>query len=390
MFYFVINLLVEFFTKIHCPLFWARIIASIIVIIGLLLVWFILSYVLKKIFFSVAKKIGHKKKSLWIQELLKEKIFTYFASVLVTFLLQKMISQFFPIGTKTEIFFLSAVNIGLIVNFALIINSFFKSLTNILLQKEATKDKPMKSYFQVIMIIIWTLASILIISIILNKSPAGLLAGIGAFSAVLLLVFQDTIVGFINSIQLSNNDLVRNGDWITMDKYKADGEVEEINLTSVKIRNFDNTITTIPVKQMISDSFQNWRGIEQKGLRRIKRSLLIDINSLKTCTQEMIESYKKIPLITKDIENIVNFTDYTNFAILRLYLLSYLKNHPMISNEVTTLVRQLSPNEYGLRIEIYCFTTTTNWSIYEDIQSEIFEHFYSILPLFEVNAFQRK
>jgi len=291
----------------------------------------------------------------------------------------------------------------------MIINAFLKAATDILLQKESTKDKPIKSYMQIIAVIVWSIAAILMISTLIGKSPAGLLAGIGAFSAVLLLVFQDPILGFVYSIQISANDLVRNGDWITMDNLKVDGNVEEINLVTVKIRNFDMTVSTIPVKQLITGSFQNWRHIQDLGIRRIKRSLNFDINSIKICTPEMLAKFKEIDILKSFVEQkeqeialhnakiegntslIPNGRHLTNLGMVRAYIHFYLKNHPLISKKknATLLVRQLPPNEYGLPIEIYCFTTTSEWLAYEAIQADIFDHIYTVLPYFEIQAYQR-
>jgi miniconductance mechanosensitive channel len=407
MFSFIADTFFKLFRGIGMHVTFARLLTILIIISGLLLAWLILFYVLKKISQYTVHLLNKRKPTFWRTQLLSRKFFQRVMALIPTILIQKIIPQFFSPESKMEIFFLALINIGLVLNFMMIILSFLNAATDVLLLKEETKDKPMKSYFQVLKIIFWIITLILIVSILLNKSPAGLLAGIGAFSAVLLLVFQDTIVGFVNSVQLSSNDLVRNGDWITMSKFNADGNVEEINLTSVKVRNFDQTITTIPVRQMVQDSFQNWRGMQDKGIRQIKRAIRIDVSTIKPCNAEMLERFKEVELIKTYIEKqqqeidiynkkletdtslIPNGKHQTNIGIFRIYMEAYLKNNPHISKKDTLMVRQLTPNEYGLPVEIYCFTNTSDWIKYENIQSDIFDHIYSVLSFFEIKAYQR-
>ena len=407
MFNFITNTLFKLFQEVGMQVTLARLLTALIIVSGLVVAWFILFYILKKISQFTVYLLNKRQTTLWRTKLSDRKFFQRALALIPTILIQKMIPEFFPPASKIETFLFALINIGLILNFVMIVLSFLNAATDVLLLKEETKDKPVKSYFQVLKIVFWTIALILIVSIILNRSPGGLLAGLGAFSAVLLLVFQDTIVGFVNSVQLSTNDLVRNGDWITMNKFNVDGNVEEINLTSVKVRNFDETVSTIPVRQMVLESFQNWRGMQDKGIRRIKRSISMDVSTIKPCSPEMLERLKKVELIQTYIEKkqqeidsyneklktdtslIPNGKHQTNIGALRAYIEAYLKNHPNVSKKGTLLVRQLSPDEYGLPVEIYCFTNTSDWLKYENIQSDIFDHIYSILPFFEIKAYQR-
>ena len=408
MFNFVTDTLFHLFRDIGMNVAFARLLTSLMIVLGLLFLWFILFYVLKKTAHYTVYLLNKRKMTLWRTALLDSKFFQRTGALIPTIFIQKMISQFFPLESKTGIFFLAVINIGLILNFTMIAVSFLNAATEVLLLKETTKDKPIKSYFQVIKIVFWGIALILIVSILLSQPPLKLLAGIGAFSAVVLLVFQDTIVGFVNSIQLASNDLVRNGDWITMSKFNADGDVEEINLTSVKVRNFDQTITTIPVRQMVQDSFQNWRGMQEKGMRRIKRSIKIDTSTIVPCNAAMLERFKKVEIIKNYIEKqqqeIDNYNEkrktdtsllpngrrQTNIGALRAYIEAYLKTNPSVSKKGIVMVRQLPPDEYGLPIELYCFANTSDWIKYEKIQSDIFDHVYSILPFFEIRAYQRE
>jgi miniconductance mechanosensitive channel len=378
------------------------IIAGGFLLAGLLIYW--LSH---WIILFIVNHSQRRKPTLWKQFLLSRKFFVALSALITVLFLQNAIPLFLEKGTYLLSFLAALFSILTVVNFAIVFSSFTRALSDILLQKDATKDKPIKSYAQIVIVVFWAIAVILIISILVGKSPGALLVGLGAFSAVLLLVFQDTITGFVYSIQLASNDLVRNGDWITVNKYDADGTVEEINLISVKVRNFDNTISTIPVKQLIIDSFQNWRGMQDQGMRRIKRSFKIDITTIKPCTAEMLEKFKQVTLLTEYIEkaekeiagyNIEMNTDtslvpngrhLTNGGILRRYILEYLKHHPQVNKRGTLMVRQLSPSEYGLPFEIYCFADTTEWVKYENIQSDIFDHLYSVLSFFEISAYQR-
>lgn len=407
MFYWITQSIVDFFNSLGLHESLSRMFGAFIVILGLVLGGLIVAYAIKTILYYIVRITQRRRPFIWWEELLDKKFFLYIAVLIPLFVIQKIIPQFLPKGNAYEVIFTTLANIMIIINIMMIVSSFLKALTDVLLKKEATKDKPIKSYVQIVSIIFWAITVILIISVLVNKSPAGLLAGIGAFSAVLLLVFQDTIIGFVNSIQLSSNDLLRNGDWITMNKYGVDGDVEEVNLISVKVRNFDKTISTIPVKQLVADSFQNWRAIQDLGIRRIKRSFNVDVTTIKPCTSQMLEKFKKVALIEDYIirlqEEVEAYNDkidadttitpngrhQTNIGVLRAYILAYLKNNPNISSKGTLMVRQLAPGEYGLPIELYCFTATAEWVKYENIQSDIFDHIYSVLDYFEIRAFQR-
>ena len=265
---------------------------------------------------------------------------------------------------------------------------------------------PIRSYIQLVKIVVGIAGSVFILSIALDRSPWVFLSGMGALTAILLLVFKDTILGFIAGMQLVANDMVRPGDWIEMPKYGADGDVQEVTLTTVKVSNWDKTITTIPTYALISDSFKNWRGMTESGGRRIKRSLYIDVNSIRHCTSDMIEKLAEIDLIrdfvrTKqreiDADNksrqitgsvSINGRRMTNIGTFRAYIVAYLRAHPKIHQDMTFLVRQLAPTERGLPLELYVFSSDQRWAHYEAIQADIFDHLYASLPYFELRAFQ--
>lgn len=274
-------------------------------------------------------------------------------------------------------------------------------------QFEVAQRIPILGYLQVVKILLSIGAAILAISILMDQSPLILLTGLGAMTAVLLLVFKDTILGLVAGIQLIGNDMVRPGDWIEMPKFGADGDVMEITLNTVKVQNFDKTITTIPTYALIADSFRNWRGMSESGGRRIKRAVRIDVSSVKFCTPEMIEEFKKYTVLRGYIQRKeqelaehnkarglddsapVNGRRMTNLGTFRQYMAGYLRAHPMIHDGMTLLVRQLQPTETGIPLEIYVFSADKNWINYEAIQADIFDHVFAVLPYFELRAFQR-
>ena len=270
------------------------------------------------------------------------------------------------------------------------INASLNLIHEIYNKKDSFKNKPLKGFIQILQVTVFFIGVILIISILINKSPVSLLAGLGASAAILMLVFKDTILGFVAGIQLSANDMLRAGDWITMSKYGADGTVIEVTLNAVKVRNFDNTITTIPPYALVSDAFQNWRGMSESPGRRIKRSINIDMNSVHFCTPEMLEKFRKISLITDYIDSSIwgNGRRQTNLGVFRAYLVRYLRSLPEVSKELVCMVRHLQPTDTGIPIELYCFSSNKVWVEYEGIQADIFDHVLAVIPEFGLSVFQ--
>ncbi len=265
-------------------------------------------------------------------------------------------------------------------------------------------DKPIESYIQIIKIVLGIFFVLLILSQLTGESPLSFFAYFGALSAIIILVFKDTILGFVGSIQLSANDMIRKGDWITMEKYGTDGDIEEINLNTVKVRNFDKTITTIPTYSFISDSFKNWRGMAESNGRRIKRSIFIEVDSIGFASESLIDKFEKQSFLSdfitqrkKEIHEHNEKTGLhdklqkrriTNIGLFRFYIEYYLRNNPNINQEMTLIIRQLQPTEKGMPIEIYCFSKTKDWGPYENIISDIFDHLYAMIPEFELSAFE--
>ena len=366
------------------------------------LIWFISRRMLRSFFYKISKNT----KSKFDDFLLKNKVPSIIASfppiLLLLFSLDDILSRY-PIT-------LEFIQLLLEVFGALITIVFVKRLLNSIRDYLKTlsnfRDKPIDSYIQVIMIFIWFFGIMVIFSIISGKDIGTFLATLGALSAVILLIFKDTILGFVASIQVTVNDIVRIGDWITMKSYYADGDVIEINLSTVKVQNFDKTITSIPTYKLVSDSFINWRGMSESGGRRIKRSILIKVSSIKFLDDEQLNKLKQIELISNYItqrkdeikkenkdkgvnkELLLNGRNMTNIGLFRRYALAYLKDHSQISQDLTVMVRQLAPTPEGVPLEIYVFVKDKIWINYEKIMSDIFDHLLAAIPTFDLECFE--
>ena len=300
----------------------------------------------------------------------------------------------------------TGVQVYLVLTSMLVIDALMSTTVDIYRSTETSREISIKGLIQFLKVILYFLCGVFVVSVLLGKSPFYLLSGLTALTAVLLLIFRDAILGLVAGIQLSVNRMVARGDWIEMPKYGADGDVLDVTLTTVKVQNWDKTITTIPTYSLISESFKNWRGMQDSGGRRIKRSVYIDISTVKFLDEQMIERFGKIQYITDHIErkkqelaeynelnqvdlsHLANGRRMTNVGTFRAYVEAYLKNHPQISQEMTFLVRQLAPTPKGLPIEIYVFCKDKVWANYEAIQGDIFDHILAIIPVFDLQAFQ--
>ncbi len=385
--------------------FWIR---NVIVIVSIVLLCIISNFIARKIILNILKKIADKTTTDWDDILFERHVFdrlSYIAPALVIYFTISL-----ALTDKTFDFVVALVQTltkaYIVLVILLVIESLLSALNDIYNTYEVSKTKPIKGYIQVIKIIFFLLGSIIIISILMNKSPVTLLAGIGALGAVLMLVFKDTLMNLVASIQISTNDMIRIGDWITMTKYGADGNVSEMNLSTIKIINGDKTITSIPTYAFVNDAFQNWRGMEESGARRIKRFINIDVNSIKFCTDDTLGKFKKINILkdyivdkTEEIKkynfennfegsNIVNGRRLTNIGVFRKYVELYLKNNQNIHQDMILLVRQLQPTENGLPLEIYVFSKIQSIAEYEAIQSDIFDHIFAAITEFELAIFQ--
>ncbi len=294
------------------------------------------------------------------------------------------------------------VSILFIINFTLLVGTILSGINELYEKNEKYKERPIKGYIQTIKIVIYILGTMMIAGIILGRSPLEIIAGLGVFAAILALLFRDIILSFVASIQISSNDLVRVGDWIEVSKYGADGEVADISLTVIKVQNWDKTITTIPTYKLIEDSFKNWRGMRDSGVRRIKRSINIDQSSIKFCQKELLSKFAKNKFTAEYIKgntaktvqpsgektNESEENKFTNIGVFRFYLKKYLSGRDDLDRRYDVIVRQLPSGPEGVPIEIYAFANTTDFIKYENTQAEIFDHVLAVLPQFELNVFQ--
>lgn len=379
------NILLDWLTGIGVGDDYKILITRIIAIIAILLIAFIIDRFCRKLFIPGIRKITSKTESTWDDHLLSDDVLKN---------LYKMIT---PIVTISLIPFvlinesdLRALIIKLCWIYIIILGiklacSFISSLYAISSEHEKYKNHSLKGFFQMIKLVVICIGTIIIISTLINKNPLTILASLGAGTAILMLVFQDTIKGLVAGIQLMANDMLRPGDWITMPKYGADGDVLEVTLTTVKVRNWDQTITTVPTYSLINDSFQNWRGMFEAGGRRVKRSLNIDMNTIRFCTKQEMEVFNQQPWM-KGFKETGN--EEVNLYIFRHYVDYYLRNHPVVSKDMTLLVRQLQPTPEGLPIELYFFSADTRWANYEQLQAEVFDHIIAKLHTFDLKVFQ--
>jgi miniconductance mechanosensitive channel len=363
-------------------------------------------YISKFIINHVFKRIAARTSSNWDDVLIEYKVFQRMAFLVPGILIYQSISVTLDDFPGLIPVALKLTNLYIIVIFLLIINSFLNAVYAMYQKSDFALYHPIKGYIQIGKIVVFIVVSLLIISLLFNQSPLYMLTGLGAFSAVLLLIFKDPILGFVGGIQLSANDMVRQGDWISMPKYGADGTVLEISLTTVKVQNFDNTISTLPTYSLVSESFQNYRGMKESGVRRMKRSISIDMSSVKFCTQEMLDKFRKITILQEYIDRteseledynkenkidnsvFVNGRRQTNIGVFRAYLENYLQLHPLVNNKSDQMIRQLQPTSLGIPIEVYAFISETEWVRFEKTQSDIFDHILAIVPQFELRVFQ--
>ncbi len=367
---------------------------------------FILFKVLRGIGISVVNNLSKKTKTHFDDYLVKNKAFLNLSNVIVFYIVTAVTDELYSDFPDFE-YFISLILHSLLVVFIIwAIRSLLNAIKDFLKTLDNFKDKPIDSYVQVFMIILWVIGLIFIFSILTGKPLLSFLVGLGTISAVLLLIFKDTILGFVASIQVAANDIVRIGDWITMEKYGADGDVFEINLASVKVRNFDKTITTIPTYNLISDSFKNWRGMSQSGGRRIKRAIIIKASSIKFLTTQDLDDLSKVQLIQsyilsrkEEIDNhnnaqgadksvLINGRNMTNFGVFRKYIDEYLHSHSAVNKEMTIMTRQLAPTPQGVPLEVYCFSKDKVWKNYEYITADIFDHILAAIPYFNLEVFE--
>ncbi len=374
--------------------------------VAVLVLAFLANLIAKRLIVRGLERLVKRSKIKWDDAIVRRGVFkrlSHLAPAIV-------IHLFAPVAlyglARTVEFVQGAAVIYMIFAALLVLDAVLTVFVDIWHTLEIGQRVPIKAFMGAIRVLIFFLGAIFILAVLLDKNVSGLLAGLGALTAVLLFVFKDTILGLVAGVQIATNNMVRLGDWVEMPKYGADGDVIDISLTTVKIQNWDKTISTIPTHAFIADSFKNWRGMSESGGRRIKRSINLDMTSVKTCDAEMLGRFAKVQHIAEHIErkrrevaehnaalsvsddDLVNGRHLTNIGTFRAYVEAYLRSHPSINHSMTFLVRQLAPTERGLPIEIYVFSSDQRWAHYEAIQADIFDHLLAVIPMFDLRVFQ--
>jgi miniconductance mechanosensitive channel len=379
----------------------AETVATLSLLIVSVGIFFLVKFIIKKSVYKIIQLSTNKYDDLLIKNKVIGRICLLIPALITATLLPSVLPDF-PDAAASM---MKIVKIFEICVFTMILSSILTTLEDIYNTHEMSKLKPLTGLIQVAKIVLYAVAVLIIIAYLLDTNLSTIVIGLGTMSAVLILVFQDTIKGFVGSIQLSANDMLRIGDWIVMGS--ADGNVLEINLTTVKVQNWDNTITTIPTYTLVSSPFTNWRGMSESDGRRIARTINIDVNTIRYCTPEMIEKYKHYSLIKDyimqreediaeynkanriDTSEILNGRQQTNLGIFRAYIKAYINNNPKLNHNMTTMVRQMQPSEFGVPLQIYAFSSDKRWVNYEEIQSDIFDHIISAAPMFDLKIYQK-
>ncbi len=400
----------------------AKPVAALTVILAILLIAKLSHYAARYILVHWIHKVVTQTKNRWDDYLVTEKVFNGIAHLVPLFIIYQSCYFASPLLEKPSAdmagelsadyyFFLGPLLLKLtklyfIFTIVYILNAILNVMNAVFMKSDFANKRPFTGYFQLLKILVYFLAMILIISILIDKDPTVLIAGLGAIAAVLMLVFKDTILGFTASIQLSGNEMVKIGDWIEIPARRADGKVTDITLTTVKIQNWDKSITTVPTYSMVSESFINWKGMEESEGRRIKRSININVTSIRFCTPELMEKLGKYEILREYIQSkeeeirifnsgkmlssgdVISGRRQTNIGIFRKYLELYLQDHPGINQEMGIIVRQLQVTEKGLPVEIYVFSKNKAWEDYERLQADIFDHILAVIPEFDLRIFQ--
>ena len=346
-----------------------------------------LDYLCQAIFVGSMKKLAQHTHYQWDSLLLKRKVVHHLVHTIPGILVYALLPLAFIRGKGLLLLSQKICAVYIVFALLLAINGFILVFLDMYNMRQVNKNRPIKGFMQVLQVLLFFIGGIVIIAILIGKSPASLFAGLGASAAILMLVFKDTILGFVAGIQLSANDMLRPGDWITVPGSNANGIVQEITLNTVKIQNFDNTISTIPPYTLVNASFQNWRGMVESGGRRVMKSIFLDLNTIKFCTPDMLDTFRKeIPLLAdyKPDEGVTP----TNSQMFRVYVEKYLTSLPVVNTDLDLIISQLQSTEYGVPIQIYFFSRNKVWKEYERIQSDIFDHFFAMVPKFQLKVYQ--
>lgn len=360
---------------------------KIMIVLGIVLFSYLTTQLFKRLIIPAARKLTQQTKATWDDYLFNENTLKSFCRIIPPIVWY----LFMPVAFGDIPVLLTILQhiclVYLVIVTLLLIKAFLDSLYEISNKHERFKDRPLKGIYQMIFLMTIGVGVVIIVSILFDKNPTTILAGLGASAAVLMLVFKDTLLGLVAGVQLSVNDMLRPGDWITIPKSGVDGNVLEVSLTTIKIQNFDKTVITLPPYALVSEAFQNWRGMKDAGGRRIKRAVCLDMHTVHFCTEDEKRRFADRGWLTA--EEAEGDKPCVNLEVFRRYLQQYLRNHPKVKVDFTILVRELQPSAEGLPFEIYCFTDTTDWIEYENIQCEIFGHILAVVPEFGLSVYQR-
>lgn len=357
---------------------------SVVVILTALIVYFSTT-LCRRVLIPLVRKLTKSTQTVWDDVLLNIKVLNNISDLVPPVVLMLFLPNVFSAESSLREFVLRLCSVYITIVAVKLLCTLLSSLYTLSSEHEKLKNRALQGVFQMLKLVVICVGIIIVISALVDKDPMKIIAGFGASAAILMLVFKDTIMGLVAGVQLSINDMLRPGDWITLPKFGADGEVIEVTLTTVKVQNWDKTITTIPPYLLVSDSFQNWRGMWDYGGRRVKRSVYIDMHSVAFCTKEQLAQFAAngwLDSLEQQGEEIVNLTVFRN------YLEDYLRKHPKVNSNMMIMVRQLQPTPQGLPLELYFFSDGTNWVFYEHLQADIFEHLFAVMPRFGLRVFQ--
>ncbi len=385
---------------------WVEILTFTTDVVILAVIAWLADFITRSIILNVVHRIVSRTKATWDDSFYEQKVFSSFSHLVPALILKAGIPLILVDFKGIVNAFDTALDVYIIYLIVTVLNKTMKAIEGFVEENPATKDKPYRTLIQVLRIINYFVGAIFVISVLFNVEPGSLLGAFAGTTAILILIFQDAINGLLANFQISMYDLLRKGDWVTFEKYGVDGTVTSVDLTTVKVQNFDNTISSVPAKAFTSDSFVNWRGMQEANVRRIKRNINIDINSIKYLRGDDLKSYSDIQLVADYMEHkeseiasnntqekvktalTINGRQQTNVGLFRQYIAAYLKQHPMVNNNHTLMVRQLQPTEYGIPLEVYCFANTIVWTEYEEVQADIFDHLYAAAAYFDLQLFQ--
>lgn len=357
----------------------------IAIIIGIFIAALVIDRICRKVFIPIVRKLTAKTETLWDDYLLSDYVMKNLCSLIPPVAAYASVLYAIPVDHPLSVILKKVCWIYITIVCIRLICSIITSVYTISIEHEKLKNHSLKGFYQILKLIVVCVGAIIVVSTLIDKNPIAVLTGLGAGTAILMLVFQDTIKGLVAGIQLMANDMLRPGDWITVPKYGADGDVMEVTLTTVKVRNWDKTITTVPPYALINDSFQNWRGMFDIGGRRVKRSINIDMNTIRFCTEDELTKFKQEPWMEGFEET---GKEEVNLYIFRHYVEYYLSHHPKVSQDMIMTVRQLQPTAQGMPIELYFFSADTRWLKYEHLQAEVFDHVLATLNKFDLKVFQ--